>query len=573
MIRSRPYYWIVPAVLQIALCLPAKAQLASSFYNVTGITTQKLPNAVRVTIATDGIVDYGFDQADFRQNGTGRTTYFKMRLTGARMRLPALVEIGTYPVDAAVVAVGRDPLRSPYGVTGDSPAVPKVDITLRFYVPVRIARFDTAGNSSSRMTTLRPLQVEIRRGEDRRSIVITVITDRADLNAETRMRRSPPEFQKRRLTVQDVPNRGAAGGPAHLQVDALHCTVADLFREVNRHAPETVLDAAPDIGGADFSAFLPSTTPAELCGVLVRTYALSAQPFDAGGRAGIRLSRQGESDVEDIRLKYLAPAKARLLLPDCLLPMLRVDDENQMLVASGPRILLDRIRRDLTLLDVPAPQVQVEAQIWEFSSTRDFDSVVNAARSGYPDSETLNPETGQLAVTIAKGQQRSFNASLQALQSSGRVRLSAHPSMVVVSGSGASLFVGQQRYVQVIQNDWNGAQAKAIQVPIGTSIGVQPSVGEGGIITMHVTPSVTTVDSIETGTGLPTIGSRTFDLNTRMGQGDTLIVAGLTSDDASVERRGPGPLRRLPLIGPLFTSHHRNRDKKQVLLLIRAHVI
>jgi len=552
--------------------LPAGAQLASSFYNVTGITTQKLPNAVRVTIATDGIVDYGFDQADFRQNGTGRTVFFKMRLTGARMRLPALVEIGTYPVDSATIAVGRDLLKWPNGVTDSPPSVPKVDITLRFYVPVRIARADTDEQTSPRMTTLRPLQVEIRRGDDRRSIVVTVITDRADLNAEARMRRSKPENQKRHLSVQAIPNAVGEAGSPRLHIDALHCTIADLFHEVNKQAPQITLDAAPDIESADVSAFLPSATPEELCAVLERTYALAASPFETNASSGIRLSRQSESDVEDIPLKYLAPAKARLMLPDCLLPLLRVDDEHHMLVASGPRILLDRMRRDLTLLDIPAPQVQVEAQVWEFSSTNDFNTALKAARTGNPDSETLDTEAGQLAVSITKDQQKSFNASLQAIQSAGRVKLVAHPSVVVVSGTNANMFVGQQRYVQVIRNDWDGAHAQAIQVPIGTSLGVQPSVGEGGIITMHVTPSVTTVDDIENGTGLPTIGSRTFDLNTRMGQGDMLIVAGLTEDDAGGSRRGVGPLGRLPLIGSLFSSRHRNSNKKQVLLLIRAHV-
>jgi hypothetical protein len=56
--------WLAMCCLWLCAVAPerARAQLATSFYNVTGVETKVLPNAVRVTIRTDGTAYFGGSQ-------------------------------------------------------------------------------------------------------------------------------------------------------------------------------------------------------------------------------------------------------------------------------------------------------------------------------------------------------------------------------------------------------------------------------------------------------------------------------------------------------------------------------
>jgi type II secretory pathway component GspD/PulD (secretin) len=56
------------------------------------------------------------------------------------------------------------------------------------------------------------------------------------------------------------------------------------------------------------------------------------------------------------------------VLPDFLLPLLRTDIANSALLITAPPQVVERVRRDLAKLDVPRPQVRVDATAWEFTS-------------------------------------------------------------------------------------------------------------------------------------------------------------------------------------------------------------
>jgi hypothetical protein len=224
------------ALLLLGSCLtpvPAQAQLATSFYNVTGVTTRTLPNAVQITIRTDGAVRFGGDLDEFLLQEQNRfepkpTTTLRLRLVGARARLPAFVNIGAYPVDSAVVTLGTDTLRNPFlrgagGSPSQSGTDPLVDIQLRFSVPITVQRFyidrrsgedsgDEFGVGFGFGEVLGPRQVSVELTQDRRSILITVFSDRVDIGRSAgRLRRSPPETHKHRLSV--TPAAPPSSGP------------------------------------------------------------------------------------------------------------------------------------------------------------------------------------------------------------------------------------------------------------------------------------------------------------------------------------------------------------------------
>ena len=100
----------------LVFALPASAQLARSYYNVTGIKSKKLANAVQVLIQTDGNVAFDVETANLFERRTDfsiankTTSEVRLRLVGARIKVPTFNEVATYPVDSAV-----DRRRDPHG--------------------------------------------------------------------------------------------------------------------------------------------------------------------------------------------------------------------------------------------------------------------------------------------------------------------------------------------------------------------------------------------------------------------------------------------------------------------------
>lgn len=560
--------WAALATLLVAA--PARAQLATLFYSVTGIETRQLPNAVQVTIRTDGAVQFGGDLGqivDLENGFQPRTvTSLRLRLLRARARLPSFVNIGAYPVDAAAVSLGTDTLQSPFfnGDTG-RPSDPRVDIELRFFVPVTIQRFLVDGQyyGPSFRDVLRPLDVGVTLGPDRSSIVITVITDRLDRGA-SRIRRSPAGEQKHRLAV--TPNARTG----RLRLSALHAPLDSVAQALSAASalPLTVDGAAAE---TDVSLLLPDAAPLEALGALAAGYDLVLTPRPPADGGGFALARGGAAlTSERLPLNNLTPSDARLLFPDFLLPFLRADVENNALIVSGSPALIARVRRDLGLLDRPRPQVRIDVSAWEVASGRDAQETLHATRTLGRDSKQTDTDAGDVSLQIGPDQKRQFTATLTALSSRGRAHLVASPFVVVASGAAGTVFLGQNRSVQVLRQSQGRQNAQIIQIPIGSSLTVLPTVGPGGDITLDLTPRFSTVDAIERGTGLPTVGTREIDSHVRLGAGESLLLASLDTEGDADETRRPAPLARVPLLRALFGARRRSRSHTALIVLVTA---
>jgi hypothetical protein len=559
---------------------PVHAQLASSFYNVTAIEKRVLPNAVQIVIRTDGTVVFGGDQNDWVNNDENRyepkrVNSIRVRLLRARANLPAFVDLGTYPVEGALITPGREGFASPiFPWASYNPPDPQLDIEVQFYVPILIRRFvvdRSGGNSSENVNEnavnfgsyLAPLEASVELGNDRRSIVITVITDRADTGGEARSKRVKPEEQKHRLNITPLaPSplgaQSTLGLETPLRVDVLHAPLSEVLSQVTLQSG-VPLGVREQMANLDISLLLPQTTVGELLRTLETGYGLFVAPRPATEGGGFLLGRGGPSTVtERLPLKYLAPDRARLLFPDFLLPLMRVDPERNALIVSGQPVLVERIRRDLSRLDNPRAQVRVEAQVYEIADTKDYNLALQVAYSGRDAHIGFDTNISQVTLNVQDNQSRALQSTINALASKGRARLRARPFSVVASGAEGSLFLGQTRYVVVLRTRSGRQEAQAVQLQIGYSLSVTPIVGATGEILMSISPRASTVDEVENGTGLPTLGIREVSSTVRIRDSDTIIVAGLDADIDEGQRR------------KWLVSKRKNASQTHLLVLVTA---
>ena len=151
--------WLLPAF--------GWAQVPAAFYNLTGIKTRKLSNAVQLTLQTDGAVRYQLDYTSVY-----RDRFVRKRFQGgATHRGPAPVDrvrersylrspaSRHIPVDAVVASPGTAP-RSPNCFPGESapfdPTVPNLDVELRTYIPDRRTGSAVRRSSKSRERAAAP---------------------------------------------------------------------------------------------------------------------------------------------------------------------------------------------------------------------------------------------------------------------------------------------------------------------------------------------------------------------------------------------------------------------------------
>ncbi|HEX8834256.1 MAG TPA: secretin N-terminal domain-containing protein, partial [Abditibacteriaceae bacterium] len=376
--------------------------------------------------------------------------------------------------------------------------------------------------------------------------------------------RSPLASRKRLLEVEKLAP-SPAQSTAQFRIHALNTPLATLLEKV-AEVSGTSVSASADAVATSVSLHLPSATVDDLVTTLQNGYGLVAVPDGEGTLLG----REGSSlPTERLQLNYLSPERARLLFPDFLLSSLRADRENNALLATGPPRLLARLREDLKKLDLPRPQVRVEATAWEFASSKEANLALNALRRGRESRVAFNTARGTASFQIGAEETQQFQANIDALVAKKRARLAAQPFLVVASGENGTFFLGQRRYITVLQQRDGQQSVSALQLQIGYTLDVTPLVGRDDDITLELRPRVSTVDDIDIGTGLPTLGIREISAAVRVRPGDSVIVAGLDSDLRFDTRRKSG-LARVPLLGKLFRSRNTTRPLTSMIILVKA---
>ena len=555
--RPRPFLLLLACLF--ACVLPAHAQLATSFLTVTGIKVIRLRNAVQVRIETDGSPKFGTDLRDFVDFDAGfapkPTQSLRIRIVGARARLPGFVPIDAYPFDGAIITPGRSDFQNPFFSNGAyAQPEPRVDIELRFATPVVAQQFAVnPGDDGIRFGQYAdPLEFKVEPSRDGRAIVITVIPDRSDLNGAAALDRSPVESRNHGLTFGKRKD-------GTFRVLALHAPL----RQVLVGAAQVsgiAFAARPDVADLDVTLNLPNATPKALLEALQTGYNVGALVENDGIVVG-----RGDEFLQAQRfaLNNLAPDATRLLFPDFLLPYLRPDRQNNAIVATGTPAVLRRVAADLKKLDQPRAQFEIEAQIWELSATRDVNYALQLTRSVGRDRQTFDFASGQTSVTVQSGQTDQLQARLDALVSRGRGRLRAAPRVTVVAGERGSIFLGQTRYVLVLQQRGRQQVSQALPLQIGAQLDVTPrgDLAPGDPIALDIAPRVSTVDALESGTGLPTIGLREITSSLVIDATQSVIVAGLSAD-LDFETTGTS-LKIVP-------SRRASRTAQQLIVLIKA---
>jgi type IV pilus assembly protein PilQ len=192
----------------------------------------------------------------------------------------------------------------------------------------------------------------------------------------------------------------------------------------------------------------------------------------------------------------------------------------------------------------------------------------------------VNPALSVVFSTaLGKFQLTSF---LDALQEVRLADLQAEPSIVTLDNRQASIQVGQEVPIRVL--DANTANLSGATTPnaqpratvqmkqVGIILTVTPHITNNRqiLLLLHAENSDAQIASSDVGF---VFNKQSGDTQLLVGDGETAVIGGLTVTQATQSKSGIPLLVDLPLIGRLFGETRTDEEKRDLLILVTPHII
>jgi hypothetical protein len=543
--------------------LTGEAHSQRAYCNLTEVTVERLSNAVVLNFVSDGLLDaegpwqeYVDPQHDWEPRQITRVPFV---FRNARLRTSSFINVAVYPVSHVEL--------SP--VPGATQGI-GVEVTLVLYRPGRVSNleFTNWDNNFAEGHARRGITYDLHLDKGRKTLVAVITSDR-NVVMEPNLRR--PERLAAGPTSLTV-----SGSAAAVDVHALNVGLRRLLTELST------------VGGLRFavegdverlvSLTVTRTPPDELLQALVSTYGLSVRT--EGGvhfltEASLdKLTAYGQAAAALVPLNYLEAGEAIHLLPECVLPYLHVDPDHNAVAVSGPPWLVEKVRSDLTEIDVRPEFIELELRALETKSTA-LDGVGLNARYQVGNSEwDADAEEGTLSFRAAGPLDKDCDLRLQALERAGRARTAAHVREVVISGRTCELFAGQVQYVRVLRSRGGRMEPELLPVNVGVQFTARPvSGGDRAPIQIWLEGKVSNVVGEDPDTHMPELSARTVRTELQVADGDTLVLALSTVHQADRGRRSSSVLGQVSFTDSLFRTRRDQQERTELFLLLTARTV
>ncbi len=187
------------------------------------------------------------------------------------------------------------------------------------------------------------------------------------------------------------------------------------------------------------------------------------------------------------------------------------------------------------------------------------------------------------------GTLRNLNATFQAFESNGLVRVLAEPNLTAVSGESARFLAGGEFPVPVGQDD--GVITIEFK-EFGVGLGFSPVVLSKGRINLKIStevseittenaffvPGATTVDDdgnliTTAGLSIPGLSVRRANTVVELPSGGSLVMAGLLQEDMRQTIEGIPGVKDVPVLGQLFRSRNYTNNETELVIIVTPYLV
>jgi pilus assembly protein CpaC len=186
-------------------------------------------------------------------------------------------------------------------------------------------------------------------------------------------------------------------------------------------------------------------------------------------------------------------------------------------------------------------------------------------------------------------QDRRTDASIQAFERAGLLRVLAEPNLTAISGEAARFLAGGEFPVPVSSDDGRiSVQFK----PFGVGLAFTPVVMSGGNISLKVSTEVSELTSqgavstgdtpirnqdgtttVIHGITIPALQVRRAETTLEMSSGSSMVLAGLIQERTRHALEGVPGVMNTPVIGSLFRSRDFLNDESELVIIVTPYLV
>lgn len=153
----------------------------------------------------------------------------------------------------------------------------------------------------------------------------------------------------------------------------------------------------------------------------------------------------------------------------------------------------------------------------------------------------------------------------------------AEPNLITRSGEEANFLVGGEYPYPVISGTGTSATTTIQFKQYGISLSFTPTV-VGNSISLHVKPEVSDIDDTQelkdsAGSSYPSIKTRRAESTIELGNGQSMVMAGLLSNKTSHDVNALPGLANIPILGALFRSTEFQSDKTELVIIVTPYLV
>ena len=227
-------------------------------------------------------------------------------------------------------------------------------------------------------------------------------------------------------------------------------------------------------------------------------------------------------------------------------------------------------------LDIMPKQVVLEMMIAEVTLTDEFKQGVEFALSnrGAVVQGGFNLENGSDGLSyLLSG--TSGKLAFNLLQKNTYVNVLSRPSLAVRDGVPASIVVGNRIPIvgDIITDPVNGSRTSVEYLETGIDLQVTPTVNAQGVVLMEITQSISNQASSSGAEGNPIIFERSLQTEVIAGNGQTIMLGGLISENSTLSDRRVPFFSSIPIFGRLFDGTDNNTNKTELVVLVTPRIV
>ena len=260
------------------------------------------------------------------------------------------------------------------------------------------------------------------------------------------------------------------------------------------------------------------------------------------------------------------------------------DDVTNSLLIRATSADWEIIEQAIQALDLRPLHVVIEVIIAEVRRSDDLDLGVGftvsdgdpAEGEGTSASLPIAEQAGAFNLNVLRTGDVDVDATLQALSSTGDVRILSRPVIQAQNNVEARILVGSERpFVQVSQTLSTdvGAFNQVVQYrDVGTALTILPTINEEGYVNMVLAQEVSSATA-ETQFGAPVISTREATTQILALSGQTVVIGGLVDQQTDRTRSGIPVLKDIPVLGLLFGTTRERVVNAELFLFLTPYVV